>query len=76
MSHDAVKELISNNFTTEWSKDYCENVDRIMMFGSSHVPDVTLIKEVLDSAGSIILAHTLLMTEQWGKMSCTHKCTC
>ena len=64
MSHDELKELIANAFATKWSKDFCKNTNRKMMFGSSQVPNIILIKEVLDSARSIILAHPRLMTEQ------------
>ena len=67
MVHDALKALIVDAFATKWSKDYCKNTNRKMMFGSSHVLPITLITEVLDCARSIFLAHPVLMTEQWAK---------
>ena len=62
-----MKALIADAFTTKWSRDYDENTDRKMMFGSSHVPPITLIKEVLDRVGMIFLVHPALLTEQWAK---------
>lgn len=67
MEHAALKALIADAFTTKWSRDYDENTDRKMMFGSSHVPPITLIKEVLDRVGMIFLVHPALLTEQWAK---------
>ena len=59
--------MIADAYVTQYHKGEAPNVHNQMLCGSTHVPQVEIIQDMLNNTGILVLMHPDTLKYQWDK---------